>query len=707
MADLLEQHRLQMIRLRAETAARHNGTAPGKPKAEPRPKPVVAPRIKAAPRENPRVQAQAKPVSVDLPGDELHAIYESLGVQRKSNCPCNAKIAEMNKFGSAGCRANFDEIVNWQREGMKQYTVTERATAAWHMMTSGLAFEIGVMNWADPFPALVDLAIKRAEAKLKAEQERQEAARRPFVLNPAARICVVTAYTPDNPTWLEIGRQTSATMRDYCERQGYGFRCHTDDFESWIHPSWSKIKFLKQALEHHETVLWIDADALVTNPYQRIEDLHAGPEELCIGTDPIAVNCGVILIRRSEFSTWFLDWVWRDRFSKNGLWEQDTINAMHKQGLLVNHLAVCKPRVFNSRCPTDGNVVCDWKPGDFVAHIYKTAGNIQRKASVIGGILASAVRGIDESKIAAAREYVASIPTYPSDKYSGRGIVTSAGGASLQLNSYVSLRLIRHLACTLPMECWYDGEREFDPVFRSALATLDVDYVNARQRGFEFTKPSDQVTHLGTGTKYASGENGYSNLAGYAMKPYAILNSRFNEVLWLDADNFAIRDPSFLFDDPNYREAGSMFWRDPPNGYGPNLRAFGVAGEFGAGTEAGQMLVNKDRCWRAINLDVWYNLDAGYWYQHSWGDPDCALAAWLATGTQLNLSLPVLNDNAIFGQHGPDGRLLFCHRVCRGNKLTQDEKWRRLSWFPHSDLCQQFIDDYRVLIGGNPHGILP
>ena len=36
----------------------------------------------------------------------------------------------------------------------------------------------------------------------------------------------------------------------------------------------------------------------------------------------------------------------------------------------------------------------------------------------------------------------------------------------------------------------------------------------------------------------------------------------FAEVLVLDADNLPLADPSFLFESPEYKSSGSLFWPD-------------------------------------------------------------------------------------------------------------------------------------------------
>lgn len=43
---------------------------------------------------------------------------------------------------------------------------------------------------------------------------------------------------------------------------------------------------------------------------------------------------------------------------------------------------------------------------------------------------------------------------------------------------------------------------------------------------------------------------------------FGVLCRRFKEVLLLDADVVPMRDPAYLFDDPQYRKDGNYFWGD-------------------------------------------------------------------------------------------------------------------------------------------------
>jgi alpha 1,2-mannosyltransferase len=52
------------------------------------------------------------------------------------------------------------------------------------------------------------------------------------------------------------------------------------------------------------------------------------------------------------------------------------------------------------------------------------------------------------------------------------------------------------------------------------------------------------------------------NLSRFQVKAAAIINSRFQHVLYLDSDNIPTRDPTYLFETVEYKEKGAIFWPD-------------------------------------------------------------------------------------------------------------------------------------------------
>jgi hypothetical protein len=188
-------------------------------------------------------------------------------------------------------------------------------------------------------------------------------------------------------------------------------------------------------------------------------------------------------------------------------------------------------------------------------------------------------------------------------EFCGRGIVTCAGGLKYLPSAWVLIKTLRHLGCQLPIQVWYLGKEERDEQWISLVEPLGVECVDA----FEVCK-----------------RHPHPNLASWESKSYAILHSPFEEVLFLDADNVPVRDPTFLFDDPHYRSTGAIFWPDGLSTPKDSERwqIFGVPYRDEPEQESGQILIDKRRCWQALNLANWYNEHSDFFYQHIYGDKD-------------------------------------------------------------------------------------
>jgi alpha 1,2-mannosyltransferase len=165
----------------------------------------------------------------------------------------------------------------------------------------------------------------------------------------------------------------------------------------------------------------------------------------------------------------------------------------------------------------------------------------------------------------------------------------------------------------------------------------------------------------------------------YLGKQLAILASSFQEVLFLDADNLPLKDPSFLFDDPSYTETGLLVWPDFwDSQVAPGTwEALGVPledrprGSF----ESGQMLLDKRRCWQPLLLAIYFNMQGKVFYPlfstAGQGDKETLPLAWLALGRSKYGRVPhavfaVGTVNITFNgvamlQHAPDGSALFLH----------------------------------------------
>jgi hypothetical protein len=190
-------------------------------------------------------------------------------------------------------------------------------------------------------------------------------------------------------------------------------------------------------------------------------------------------------------------------------------------------------------------------------------------------------------------------------------------------------------------------------------------------------------------------------LGGWELKPYAVLHSRFREVLQLDADNVPVRDPAFLFDRPEFRDTGTLFWPDIVRlSQGNEIWPIsGLDYRDTPSVESGQMILDKSRCWRALSLAYWINQHSNVFYQFLHGDKDTYLIAWLMLTQPYHLMRhrPKLLE-ATLCQRDPEGAVLFQHR--NGAKWILDGNNPRIDGFRLERECRVLLAELATLWDG-------
>jgi hypothetical protein len=270
--------------------------------------------------------------------------------------------------------------------------------------------------------------------------------------------------------------------------------------------------------------------------------------------------------------------------------------------------------------------------------------------------------------VTAAYHYALSIPPYPHHgRYKGRGIVI-VGGGTYWPSAYVCVRMLRHVGCTLPVQVWYVGEGERDDRYAALLAPFDVTVIDATT----FCGASDT----------RSGNRGFPGHPPFEVKSFAALQSPFEEVLVLDADNYPCSDPTALFHEPRYRLRGGVYWPDgPTTNRITRWEQWGVE-PFGpaCGWEVGQYVLDKRTAWRQLNLARWYD-DHGDWCygglaHHDHGDKGGHRVGWAMFRTEPAFYSTRTNwVSFAFVQCGPDGRTpMFIHR-CRSKIVLNSTRF--------------------------------
>ena len=295
---------------------------------------------------------------------------------------------------------------------------------------------------------------------------------------------------------------------------------------------------------------------------------------------------------------------------------------------------------------------------------------------------------------AAERELATELIQNISDKpkqFEGRGIVVVGGGKYFP-SAYVTIRVLRHVNCRLPVQLWHlDGE--ISPDQQRLLGAYDVQCVDAD------ALRSRQPYRFIDGHWWK----------GWQLKPYAIMNCPFEEVLMLDADCYPVRDPAVVFEWSEYRRLGAVFWPDIESSLillkEADSNVFGVPAFDDRPTESGQLLINKRQCWRELNLALHYNARADFTYNILWGDKDTYPIAW----RRLKTPYARMHPDSRGTPHGilhfdQFGDVLFQHRCTA--KFTLDEtefdstpgqlESKARCEFVLEGFCQKVVSDLRA-----------
>ena len=276
---------------------------------------------------------------------------------------------------------------------------------------------------------------------------------------------------------------------------------------------------------------------------------------------------------------------------------------------------------------------------------------------------------------------VKSLTPYPGG-FAGRGIVICGGGTKYFPCAWVCINRLRDLGCDLPIELWHLGRKEMTPTMLALMEPLGVRCVDAM---------------------VWSAERPLRRVGGFQLKAYALLHCSFEEVLLLDADNVPVVDPQFLCETREYQNSGAVFWPDYGK-LGADRSIWQLTGiphreewEF----ESGQILVDKRRCWQALELALWMNQHSEFWYRHVHGDKDTFHMAWRKL--EMDYAMPETSCFSLactMCQHDFEGRRIFQHR--NFDKWTLDDPNPRFEGFIDEDLCLAHLEKLRVLWSDRP-----
>ncbi|KAF1316983.1 Rxlr-like protein, partial [Globisporangium splendens] len=242
-------------------------------------------------------------------------------------------------------------------------------------------------------------------------------------------------------------------------------------------------------------------------------------------------------------------------------------------------------------------------------------------------------------------------------------------------SAYASIRSLRRMGCTLPIELWYSFNETIreNRIVQELLTTFGVYLQQIKDPRF-----------FGSGSR-----------------AYAALYSAFDKVLIMEPDIFATSDPTYLFSSSNFTRKGAIFW---PEYSSPHNRAsselhnasfvwntLNVERAQLVKQETGHVLINRQRNYKALNILMYFVLHSDQFASLRVfpSDNDFFRLAWLVAKSPFYLvdtpagnAGTALPEQGLFCggsivQHDPQRQVLF---VRRSQQLHWQEKilWRHI-----------------------------
>ncbi|KAI8852768.1 alpha-mannosyltransferase, partial [Chytridium lagenaria] len=206
----------------------------------------------------------------------------------------------------------------------------------------------------------------------------------------------------------------------------------------------------------------------------------------------------------------------------------------------------------------------------------------------------------------------------------------------------LALHYIRKTRCFLPIEVW---------AFNGELSDNVIHELTAMSQGDQSI-----TVRLADDPKNFVGLARGSDKSGYHIKMSSLANSRFEEVVMLDVDVVPLQNPELLFEMPEYKTGGDLFWPDywKTRTENPVWKWMGLSCVDEWEQESGMMVVNKRRSWKAIMLN-WYlnrNTEIRKWHNFLYGDKDLFRFVWRATNTPTHFIQHWLTPGGFYRSSG-------------------------------------------------------
>eukprot|EP00644_Phytophthora_capsici_P008816 jgi/Phyca11/541093/estExt2_Genewise1Plus.C_PHYCAscaffold_60049 len=262
----------------------------------------------------------------------------------------------------------------------------------------------------------------------------------------------------------------------------------------------------------------------------------------------------------------------------------------------------------------------------------------------------------------------------------GRDGIVMVVYPKLIASAYATIRTLRDLlGCKLPIEIWFRQD-EIDRVPRSLCPLQQLAQNNTVNIVFREINDSQAVR--------------------FGAKVFALYNSDFERILFLDADNVPVRDPTYLFETPEFKRTGAVFW---PDYWHPHYTIFHLHEDSLLWElldmpyvdmfeqESGQLLIDRRKHGAPLDLVRFFTFHQPNPIEELkllWGDKDLFRLAWIKLNVPFYMvQTPpavagTVNGTSFCGmtmvQHDPNGEILFLHRNAK--KLTGEVLYKPVNY---------------------------
>lgn len=142
------------------------------------------------------------------------------------------------------------------------------------------------------------------------------------------KILLLQVVTPEIADYAQFTVLINAA---YAKHRGYDYEIY-NDVEPARHPSWSKIKAVRERLESYDRVFVVDADAYIQNFEIKVEDFTGKPLKFCKNGDNGGdlLNAGLFMVDDAPGIHRLLERWWLNHFGDERFWEQCALNRLYQ-----------------------------------------------------------------------------------------------------------------------------------------------------------------------------------------------------------------------------------------------------------------------------------------------------------------------------------------------------------------------------------------